>query len=129
MLALLTQATDTTTTTNTMSAEQGMAIFAGFGIFIVVMLLIGLVTFVFSIWMIVDAFGRKEEDFTPPLSKTIWIIILGAGILLGYGLIASVIYFFVVRKKAGKVSETNGPTQAPPIDIPPQNTNSDTQTQ
>ncbi|MDO8507535.1 MAG: hypothetical protein Q7S53_03125 [bacterium] len=104
MLALA----QTANTADTMSAEQGMALFAGFGILIVVMLLIALVTFVFSIWMIVDAFNRKEEDFAS-LGKTAWIIILGAGIFLGYGLIASVIYFLVIKRKSGKTTETSSP--------------------
>lgn len=103
---------------DTLSADQGMAIFAGFGILIAVMLLIALVTFVFSIWMIVDAFNRKEEDFDS-LSKTAWIIILGAGIFLGYGLIASVIYFFVIKRKSGKTTGTNASNQKPPVDTPP----------
>lgn len=91
--------TTTTTGAETMSAEQGMAIFAGFGIIIAIFLIIGLVTFALSLWMLIDAFGRNEEDF-PMGSKAIWIVVLIAGIFLGYGLFSALVYYFVVRRKA-----------------------------
>ena len=65
----------------------GMLIFIGF------MSLIGLAFLIFQIIMIVDCVKRQFEQ------RTVWLIVLIAGLFFGFGWIASIIYFFMVKRK------------------------------
>ncbi len=105
MLALLAQATDdfsnTVTTTGDTAAATG--IIAGMGIFFLVFLVIGLALWVFNLWMAIDCATRKEADF-PNNNKNMWLILLIVGLLIGFGWIVALVYFFTVKKKAGGTS-------------------------
>lgn len=52
--------------------------------------LIGLVTFIFWIWMLVDAIQRK---FKNPNDKIIWILVIVFTHFIG-----ALIYYFIVKK-------------------------------
>ena len=52
-------------------------------------LIIGIFTIVFMIWMLVDVIGRPK----PVLNKILWAILI-----IGGGLIGSLIYYFIGRK-------------------------------
>jgi hypothetical protein len=70
---------------------------AGLGIvFIIIAMiggLIGLLLFVFEIWMVIDCAKRTFDN------KTLWMVILIAGFFFGFGPIAAIIYFFVIKRK------------------------------
>ena len=63
---------------------------------------IGVGTMVFSIMMIVDCSNREFPE------KQMWMIILIVGLLIGYGLIASLLYYFIVKKKFDDEQLTDG---------------------
>jgi len=118
MLALLAQAAedfdssvDITTTGDTAAAG---GILAGLGIFMFVMIIVGILFLVFNIWMLIDCAGRKETDF-PNNNKNMWLILLIVGLIFSFGWIVALIYYFSVKKKAaGKGGAA--PTQQPPAD-------------
>lgn len=64
-----------------------------FGLFIVLFLL----AFGFTIWMIADAIGRASEQFSTPSAKTGWIVALVLGLIFGFGFIVALLYLFIVR--------------------------------
>ena len=51
---------------------------------------------VFNIVMIVDCINRDEKELK---DRTVWLVILIVGAFMGFGLIASLVYFFAVKKK------------------------------
>ena len=51
---------------------------------------------VFNIAMIVDCINRDEKELK---DRTVWIVVLIVGAFMGFGLIASLVYFFAVKKK------------------------------
>lgn len=57
---------------------------------------LSILSLAFIIWMLIDCIGREEKDFK---DKTLWTVLLAVGLLMGYSLILSVIYYFVVKKK------------------------------
>jgi Fe2+ transport system protein B len=61
-----------------------------FAILIIVLSLGGLI---FDIVMIIDCLNREFKD------KTLWLIILIGGGLIGLGLVVSVVYYFAVKRK------------------------------
>lgn len=80
----------------------GMLIFMG------VMGLVGLAFLIFQIIMIVDCVKRQFEQ------RTVWLIVLIAGLFFGFGWIASIIYYFMVKRK--NVGSMNKPAaSAPPV--------------
>lgn len=82
----------------------GMLIFVGF------MGLIGLAFLIFQIIMIVDCVKRQFEQ------RTVWLIVLIAGLFFGFGWIASIIYFFMVkRKNLGSVAKPAGGSTPPAV--------------
>jgi heme/copper-type cytochrome/quinol oxidase subunit 2 len=63
--------------------------------------IVGLAFLAFNIWMLVDAVQRPAEHFSPPESRQWWIIGLAVGLVLGtLGFVASLLYYFIVRKPA-----------------------------
>jgi uncharacterized BrkB/YihY/UPF0761 family membrane protein len=76
------------------------AMLAGLGVFgIIIPLccgLIGLVFLVFNIWMLVDVIKRTEVELP---NKNMWMILLIVGLLMGFGGIVGLVYFFGPRKK------------------------------
>ena len=87
---------------------------AGLGIFFLVFMLIGLAFFIFNVWMIIDCATRQDSDF-PSNNKSMWLILMIVGIFVGFGWIVALIYYFSVKKKAGK---KNSGTTAPPQEAP-----------
>lgn len=77
--------------------DSGTSMMAG-GVALVLFLvfgLIGLVLTAFVIWMIVDAARRPMEN------KALWIILM-----VIFGFIPAVIYFFMVKRKLGPIKKT-----------------------
>ena len=72
---------------NTYDSGAGAALGIGMLIFIGFMSLIGLAFLIFQIIMIVDCVKRQFEQ------RTVWLIVLIAGLFFGFGWIASIIYF------------------------------------
>ena len=71
----------------------------GFAWFWIFIMLISLCSVAFSIWMLVDCIKREESNFK---DKTLWTILLAVGLFLGYSLIISVVYYFVVKRELDK---------------------------
>jgi hypothetical protein len=73
------------------------------GIFALVCLgifwLIALALFILNVWMLVDAVRRQEHEYPNAGSRTMWIVLLAVGLVVGLGWIAAIAYFFMVRKK------------------------------
>lgn len=55
-----------------------------------------LLSFVFSIWMLIDCIQREFED------KTFWLVILIVGLVTNSGLITSLLYYLLEKKKLEK---------------------------
>jgi len=86
---------------NADAAAGGIAaMLAGLGVFGIILPLccglIGLVFLVFNIWMLVDVLKRTEVELP---NKQMWMILLIVGLLLGFGGIVALVYFFGPRKK------------------------------
>jgi hypothetical protein len=76
------------------------AMLASLGVFGIILPLccglIGLVFLVFNIWMLIDVLKRTETELP---NKNMWMILLIVGLLLGFGGIVALVYFFGPRKK------------------------------
>lgn len=79
------------------------AMLAGLGVFGAIIPiccgLIGLVFLAFNIWMLIDVLKRTESELP---NKQMWMILLIVGLLLGFGGIVALVYFFGPRKKLKK---------------------------
>jgi len=49
--------------------------------------------------MLIDCIRREESNFK---DKTLWTVLLAVGLFLGYSLIISVVYYFVVKRELDK---------------------------
>ena len=82
------------------SDDAAAAMGAGFGmiglVFMCVGGLLGLVSFAFWVWMLVDLFKRDFKD------KTLWLVLMFGSWLFGLPLIVSILYYFLVKKKYDK---------------------------
>lgn len=78
------------------SAGLGMAVLLCWGLF----MLVGLALFALNIWMLVDSLGRQEYEFPNSTgnSKNLWVILLAVGLVLGFGWIVALVYYFKVYK-------------------------------
>jgi hypothetical protein len=78
-----------------------------------VFLLLALALFVVNIWMLIDSIQRQEYEYpnSTGSSKSLWVIILAVGLVIGYGGIAGIVYYFMVFKKIKR--GTMAPPQAP----------------
>ncbi len=120
LLTLLAQTTDSLPSVNdATNSAAATGILAGVGIFILVLLIIGIILLAFNIWMIIDCAARKDSDF-PSNNKSTWLILLIVGLLFSFGWIVGLVYFFTVRKKAGKGGGTSAPAQSSGTDTPAQ---------
>lgn len=105
--------TDAATTTATAGLAIGSMVIFG------ILSVLGLVLFVFWIFMIIDVF--KRTNWKQPSDKTLWIVIV---ILLGY--LGAIVYYFAVKRALDKGGNVNtppnpgNPTQ-PPVNTPPLN--------
>jgi hypothetical protein len=85
-------------------------------------ILIAVIAMGFVIWMLVDAIGRRPEDYPSPGSKTGWIAGLIIGLFFGFaflGLIVAIAYLFVVKIPGGRRTPTPAWTAPPPVSAPP----------
>jgi hypothetical protein len=82
--------------------DSGASAALGIGlmIFLGIVALVALVFFVFEIWMIIDCIKRDFEN------RTVWLVVLIAGLFFGFGWIAAIIYFFAIKHKhVGKMHQ------------------------
>lgn len=81
------------------AAAGGLGLFfiACWGLFVI----IGLALFVLNIWMLIDALGRQEYEFPDSTgnSKNLWVILMVVGLVVGFGWIVAIIYYFKVFKQ------------------------------
>lgn len=89
--------------------EDGIvALFGSIFIFLGILILFGLLAFggiILNIIMLIDCNKREFQD------KTLWMVILIAGTLMGFGIIPGILYYFLVKKKLGPVQEPEPKTE------------------
>lgn len=89
--------------------EDGIAtVFGSIFIFLGILIFFGLIAFggiILNIIMLIDCNKREFQD------KTLWIVILVAGTLMGFGIIPGILYYFLVKKKLGPVQEPEPKTE------------------
>ena len=89
--------------------EDGIAaVFGSIFIFLGILILFGLLAFggiILNIIMLIDCNKREFQD------KTLWMVILIAGTLIGFGIIPGILYYFLVKKKLGPVQEPEPKTE------------------
>jgi hypothetical protein len=104
---------------------------SGFGIVFLlcwgVLILIGLALFALNIWMLIDAIGRQEYEYPGSTgnSKNLWVILMAVGIVLSFGWLVALFYYFMVFKKMKRGSVAPqwaqpGAPQPPQQYAPPQ---------
>jgi uncharacterized BrkB/YihY/UPF0761 family membrane protein len=112
MLALLAEAVDITTET-TDAANNAVAggVLAAFGGFLFVLVIIGVLFFIFWLVMLLNALKLDEETFRKIGSgeKTLWLVILGVSLFVGLAWLAALIYYFVIYRKAKTVAAPAAP--------------------
>ena len=100
----------------------GSAVAGGFGLVYCACWAIGILFFIatviFWIMMLIDCIKRDETAFPGSTgnSKTIWLIILIASWFVGsFYWLAAIVYYFMVKKKAGKAPAAPPAPPAPPV--------------
>lgn len=74
----------------------------GIGIFTIIFIL-AIVSFVFWLIMLIHAIKHNSPD------RTLWIVVLAVSFLLGFSLIAAIVYFFAEKKKAEQAGNSTTP--------------------
>ena len=77
--------------------------------FIVSLLVLVVGLFIFHVVMLVDCIKRDFRD------RTMWLIILIAGLFVGFGWIAAIVYYFTVKKPNVGTSRTGMTPPAQPL--------------
>ena len=89
--------------------EDGIvAVFGSIFVFLGILIFFGLIAFggiILNIIMLIDCNKREFQD------KTLWMVILIAGTLMGFGIIPGILYYFLVKKKLGPVQEPEPKTE------------------
>lgn len=118
MLQLLAQADnfDYSATTD-MDPNAAAGIAAVFGGFFLIMMIVLVVLGIFTIWMLIDAILRNDNEYPNANGKIMWILLI-----IFVGFIPAVIYFFVIKKKiprggGGQIPPAN--TTPPTDNVPP----------
>ncbi len=112
----------TTTTTNSVAVA---GLITSFGVAILIIVAISIAFFVWWIFMLVDALRRT--NWTDDSQKTSWLAILIVGLILGFGWLVTILYYFMIRKPLGKAvagvtpAATATPTTTGTTAQPPQN--------
>lgn len=65
--------------------------------FVIFIILIALGGLILNIIMLIDCSNREFND------KSLWMAVLIAGMLMGWGIIPGVLYYFLVKKKLGPI--------------------------
>lgn len=85
------------------SAASGAA-----GLFIcglwICLAIFGLAALVFNIWALIDVSKRSEAELP---NKNMWLILLIVGLLMQFGFIVAVVYYFSVVKTLGKAKSAS----------------------
>lgn len=89
-----------TTTSSSVSGAAATGIFATFGIFLLIFAAVGLAFFIWWLIMLIDAF--KRTNWHDDSQKTTWLAVLIVGFVLGFGWLATILYFFMIYKPLGK---------------------------
>lgn len=88
-------------------------------IFVTGVVVVGFGSLIFWIFMLIDAL--KRTNWQDDNQRTIWLVVLIASFVLGAWLIASIVYYFAVRRSLGKAQASvpqahqtppAGPTQS-----------------
>lgn len=87
---------DTTDATSGAAAAGILGVFGAFFFFIIA---IAIATFVFWVFMLVDALNRT--NWPDESQRTTWIVVLVASFLFGFGWVGALVYFFMVKKALG----------------------------
>lgn len=82
------------------STAAAAGVFAFLWIFILIAAVIGIVTLIFWIFMLIDAF--KRTNWKDDSQKTTWLVVLIVSFLLGLHFIGALVYYFAVRRPLGK---------------------------
>ncbi len=81
------------------AAASGIMALGGLWIvFVCCMVILGIAGLAFNIWMIVDVLKRTEAEMP---NRQTWMILLIVGLVLGFGALVALVYFFGPRKKLG----------------------------
>lgn len=108
MLALLAQ-TDYSGA-DTAAGAAGLAIFGGLFIFWIILLVIGLVFFIWWIFLMIDCTKREFPE------KNTWMILLIVGLVIGLVWLVDILYYFMVVKKYGKINgASSSDSSTPPM--------------
>ena len=65
------------------------------GFFAIIMIFV-IANYVFTIFNIIDCYKRDFKD------RTLWLVLLVSGLFLGYSLIVSLIYHFIIKNDLEK---------------------------
>ena len=94
-----TYSTDLGSSSSDVSGPMGAAL-ASMSIFVWVLVccvfLIGILFLILNIWMLIDVLKRTETELP---NKTMWMVLLIIGLLMGFGGLVAVVYFFGPRKR------------------------------
>lgn len=99
-LALVGRALAQDGTDSGVSNAAAAGIFAGVWIFILIFAVIGIITLIFWIFMLIDAF--KRTNWQDDNQKTVWLVVLLVSFLFGLHFIGALIYYFVIYRALGK---------------------------
>lgn len=88
----------------TVSDQAALGIFGGLFSFFAV---VGLISLIIWLWALIDVIRR---EFTKPEDKTLWLVVVIVGFVIGLAPIAAIVYLIVGRPKGTiPVSKNNTP--------------------
>ncbi len=102
MLAGKALAQDYSTDTGVSNAAAA-GIFGGFMIFFLIIAAIAIITLIFWIFMLIDAF--KRTNWKDDNQKTTWLVVLIVSFVIGFHFIGALVYYFAVYRSLGKAGK------------------------